>query len=71
MVVVEEVNKMFKHIRASKKGEKGQRVEFAAPLAASKVVLICPKCSKPTRIGIHIEGKTKKRMCKKCNQAID
>jgi large subunit ribosomal protein L24 len=71
MVVVEGVNKMFKHIRSQKKGEKGQRVEFAAPLTVNKVMLVCPKCSKTTRVGMKFEEKKKLRVCRKCNVTIE
>jgi large subunit ribosomal protein L24 len=35
-------------------------------------MLVCPKCSKPTRIGVAIlEGGKKQRICKKCKEVID
>jgi large subunit ribosomal protein L24 len=68
MIVVEGVNKMYKHIRSQKKDEKGQRIEFSAPLAVGKLKVICPKCSKPSRLGLTVEGKKKFRVCKKCNE---
>ena len=71
LVVVEGVNKMFKHMRPQKKGDKGQRIEFSAPMPLNKVMLVCPKCGKPSRIGIKIDGEKKLRVCKKCNATID
>ena len=71
MVVVEGVNKMYKHIRGQKSGEKGQRIEFSAPVRISNVRLICPKCSKLTRVGYTEEDGKKKRACKKCKATID
>jgi len=70
-VVVENVNIMKKHIRSQKQGEKGQILELSAPIDVSNVALICPKCNKDTRVGYKIEGKDKKRVCKKCNEIID
>lgn len=70
-VVVEGVNIMKRHLRTRKQGEKGQVLELAAPFPVSKVMLICPKCSKPTRVGYKMDGDKKKRVCKKCNQFID
>ena len=70
-VVVEGINKMYKNIRAQKKGEKGQRIEFAAPLIAGKVMLVCPKCNKASRISISHDGKNKHRVCKHCKATID
>jgi large subunit ribosomal protein L24 len=70
-VVVEGVNIMKRHLRTRKQGEKGQILELASPMSVSKVMLICPKCSKPTRVGYKMDGDKKKRVCKKCNQFID
>lgn len=74
---VEGTNLLIKHIRPRRNGEKGQRVEFAAPLNLSNMMLICPKCNKPTRVAhLMIKGEngrkgTKVRMCTKCKVAID
>ena len=70
-VVVEGVNIMKRHLRTRKQGEKGQILELASPMSVSKVMLMCPKCSKPTRVGYKMDGDKKKRVCKKCNQFID
>jgi len=76
---VEGLNLLIKHLRPQKQGEKGQRIEFPAPLNISNLVLICPKCGKATRVGYETvevgegEKKTKKknRVCKKCTKVID
>ncbi len=77
-VVVEGLNQLIKHQRPRRQGEKGQRIQFSAPIAMSNVSLVCPKCSKTTRIGLQIikpEDKTKKkirnRVCKKCGEVIN
>lgn len=75
MVVVEGVNTMVRHLKSQQRSEKGQRVEFFGPLHMSKVILVCPKCQKTTRVGHHIstgeDGTTKKsRQCKKCNETF-
>jgi len=69
-LVVEGINLRKKHIKAKSAGEKGQIVELPAPLSASNVEIICPKCGKAARIGYKIEGKKKYRVCKKCQQEI-
>lgn len=70
-LVVEGCNKLVKHLKKKKQGEKGQKVEFDAPLNISNVQLICPKCSKITRIGFKIlDNKKKVRMCRKCKEII-
>lgn len=71
-VSVEGLNLLIKHLRPNRQGEKGQRVEFPAPLDASNLMLVCPKCNKPARVGYNLNEKGKKfRYCKKCDQAID
>lgn len=76
-VSVEGVNLLIKHLRPRRSGEKGQRIEFPAPMNVSNVALVCPKCGKPTRVGHRlIEGSgerqgTKARFCKKCQTTID
>lgn len=73
-VVVEGVNMINKHFRTRRKGEKGQKVSFAGPIATAKVMLLCPKCAKPTRVGIKIvvgERQKKVRVCKKCKEVIE
>ncbi len=70
-VVVDGLNKRIKHLKARSEREKGQRVEFFAPVQASNVQLVCPKCSKPSKIGYKIlENKKKERVCKKCKEII-
>lgn len=71
-VVVEGANIAVKHLRSQKRGEKGQRIEFSAPIHISNVKLICPQTKKPTRIGYKIlEDKSKKRISKKSGEIID
>lgn len=48
---IEGLNLLIKHMRPKKRGEKGQRIEFPAPMDLSNLMLVCPKCNKPTRIG--------------------
>lgn len=71
-VVVDGVNKMFKHVKTRKKGEKGQKIEFFGPVAVAGVSLVCPKCGQPTRIGYQIlENGKKVRICRKCKATIE
>ncbi len=74
-VVVEGVNAMTKHMKTRKQGEKGQKIEFNGPISAANVLLICPKCAKPTRVGTKVldgAGKKRKvRTCKKCKEVIE
>lgn len=68
---VEGINLMFKHLSQKREGQKGQKVQFPAPIGIDKLMLICPKCGKPTRIGTKIgEDKKRMRICKKCKEVI-
>lgn len=70
-VVVEGINIHKKHAKPRKQGEKGQVVEIAASIDASNAKLICPKCSKASRVGYRAsEGDRKYRICKKCKEEI-
>ena len=65
-VVVENVNFVTKSVRPTQKDPRGGLVKKEAALSASKVMLVCPKCGKATRVG-HTEKDGKKvRVCKKC-----
>lgn len=69
---VEGINVTVKNLKSRKKGEKGQRISFPAPIAIANIALQCPKCGKHARIGFQklTDGK-KTRYCKKCKETID
>ena len=69
-VVVEGLNKVKRHQRPRKQGQKGQIIEVERPVPASAVQLICSSCGEPTRVAHKMEGKTKTRICKKCGAQI-
>jgi len=69
-VLIEGINIYKKHIKKSEQTPQGGVVEVPRPLDASKVAVICPKCSKPTRISIKREKGKKLRICKKCKSVI-
>lgn len=69
-IVVEGVNIIKKHLKARRQGDKGQKLELSAPMAISKVALLCPHCEKGVRVGFKVDGESKSRVCKKCNNAL-
>lgn len=69
-VLIEGMNIKKVHKKPRREGEKGQVVEIPFPVSLSKVKIICPKCSKPTRVGFKVEEKRKSRICKKCQAEI-
>ena len=47
-------------------------IEFEAPLSISNVMLVCPSCNEPTRVGFsRDEEGLPHRVCKKCQAEID
>ncbi len=73
-VVVQGVNIHTKHqrqVQSQGRTINPGRVKFEAPLHMSNVMLVCPKCGKPTRLSIQREGETARRVCKRCQASID
>lgn len=70
-VVVEGLNILKKHVKPTKRNEKGQILEFSAPVDSSNVQIVCPKCNKITRVGFKVltDGK-KQRICRKCKEVL-
>ena len=69
-VIVEGLNIVTKHVKPRRMGEQGGILEREAAIDASNVMLVCPKCGKPTRVGhAKVDGK-KVRVCKKCGAEI-
>ncbi len=65
------MNLQTKNARPKKQGEKGQVVQYNAPMSLSNVMLVCPKCSKVTKIGSKkVDNKKRIRQCKKCQAEI-
>lgn len=71
-LLVEKVNIIKKHMKPSRKYAQGGIIEKEAPLHISNVMLICPKCDKPARIGsASLQDGRKVRVCKKCREVMD
>lgn len=71
--LVERVNMVKRHTKpGGKVGQQGGIIEKEAPLNLAKLMLVCPKCSKPTRIGKRLlDSGERVRFCKKCSEQID
>ena len=74
-VVVQGRKMIVRHQKPRQQGETGGRLEKEGTIHVSNVMLVCPNCKKPTRVGhtfIEKDGKKiKVRTCKKCNKNID
>jgi len=73
--VVEKVDDQkvyIKWMRIVKKAVRGKGfVEKEAPLDISNVMVVCPSCKKPTRVGIEQKDGKRYRICKKCGAKLD
>src|SRR3954468_2068503 len=69
-IVVEGLNIMVRFSKPKAQGQKGQRMELPAGITMGKLMLICPHCGKPTRIGREIRDDGNFRKCKKCGELI-
>ncbi len=71
-VVVEGVNVARKHMRPSRKVMQGGIINQEMPLSSSNVMLVCPRCGKPTRISKReLADGTRVRACRRCGEVID
>jgi len=73
-VIVQGINMRTKHqkqVQSQGKTIKPGKVRFEAPIDISNVMLVCPKCSKTTRVELSRQGEKTQRMCKKCHALID
>ena len=69
-VVIEGVNFVKKHIKRGRARQAGI-VEVEAALPVSNVMLICPNCNQPTRVGVRTGANDKnERFCKKCEATV-
>jgi large subunit ribosomal protein L24 len=66
-VIVDGVNVVKKHQRATKATMQGGIIDKDMPIPVANVALLCQSCGKPTRVGYKIDTDgTKVRVCKKC-----
>lgn len=70
--VVEGVNKVKKHVRPTPANPQAGIIEVFGKINLSKIMLLCPKCGKPSRVGFRIlEDGRKIRYCKRCRNLLD
>lgn len=66
-VVVEGVNRVYRHIRRSQKNPQGGRLSKEMPIDASNVLLVCTACGKASRLGARVAADGGKvRFCRGC-----
>lgn len=70
-VLVEGVNKVKKHMKASQANKDGGIFEQEAPIHVSNVMIQDPKTKKPARVGFKVVDGKKVRYTKKYNNILD
>ena len=70
-IVVEGVNRVYKHLRPSRRNPQGGRLSKEMPIDVSNVMLYCQNCRRGVRVGRRYtaEGQ-KERYCKKCGNGL-
>ena len=70
--VVEKVNFIKRHMRPGAHSRQGGIVEKENPINISNLMVVCGKCTDPTRVGRRVlEDGSRVRYCKKCDEIIE
>ncbi len=69
-VVVDGINVYKKHVKGDGRTRTSEILNIVKPLPISKVMLVCPNCNKPTRVGLKREKDTVERICKRCGKVV-
>ena len=74
-IVVQGVNIRTKHQKqvqtSAGRNINPGRIQFEGPIDISNVMLVCPKCSEPTRVKVQRDEDGARRVCKNCEALID
>ncbi|MBI4348936.1 MAG: 50S ribosomal protein L24 [Elusimicrobia bacterium] len=69
-ILVAKVNMVTRH-KKPRQNEPGGIQKMEAPIAVSKVMLVCPKCDKPTRPKLdRLSTGERVRKCRGCDETI-
>ena len=70
-VVVEGVNKVYKHVRPSQRNPRGGQLSKEMPINVSNVLLVNPELSRGVRVGTQInEAGDKVRICRRTGREL-
>jgi large subunit ribosomal protein L24 len=70
-IVVEGVNRVYKHVKPNRRNPQGGRLSKEMPINVSNVLLYCPTCRHGVRIGRRYAADgAKERFCKKCGTGL-
>ena len=75
-VIVEGVNFIKRHSKPTQQNPQGGIVEKEASIHVSSIMVICPKCNTPSRMGTEVvfdeaqQRKNRVRICKRCGEML-
>jgi large subunit ribosomal protein L24 len=70
-VIVEGVNRVYKHVRRSQRNPQGGRLSKEMPILISNVMVVCPQSNKPTKIGFrYLSDGSKERFAKRSGVSL-
>jgi large subunit ribosomal protein L24 len=70
-VVVEGINRVYRHLKPNRRNAQGGRLSKEMPVAVSNVLLYCATCQRGVRIGKRYAANgSKERYCKKCGNGL-
>ncbi len=70
-LIVEGMNRVYKHVRRSQKNPQGGRLSKEMPVQLANVQLVCTSCGKGVRTGArYTKDGSKERFCRKCGAAL-
>ncbi len=71
-LIVKGVNIITRHQRPTARQREGGIIEREGTIHISNVLVICPLCDRPTRVGFTFtEAREKLRVCKQCGESFD
>ncbi|NUN48631.1 MAG: 50S ribosomal protein L24 [Candidatus Brocadiae bacterium] len=68
--IVQGRNMAWKHLKRSQDYPHGARVQKEQPIPLAKLMVICPNCSKATRVKMTVQENAKMRICAKCKKPL-
>lgn len=70
-IIIEGLNIVKKHVKPRKMGDPGGIISAESAIYACKVMVVCPRCGKPARIGhkVYKDG-SKDRICRRCGETV-
>ena len=70
-IVVEGVNRVYKHLKPNRRNQQGGRLSKEMPIDVSNAMIYCPACKRGVRMGRRYgDDGHKERYCKKCGGGL-